>query len=177
MDPVSPYGCAKLFAYNLTKHYRNAYGLNAANGILFNHESPRRGSNFVTNKVVMGALSIRNGKQDKLEMGNLDSYRDWGHSYDYVRAMHLIINNKDSSDFVVSTGQSHSVRELCNYVFTKLDLDYENYVVQNTKFLRPEELKVLKGDSSRIREVLGWKPTYTFEKLLDEMIDYWQKII
>lgn len=177
MDPVSPYGCAKLFAYNLTKHYRNAYGLNAVNGILFNHESPRRGSNFVTNKVVMGALSIKNGKQEKLEMGNLDSYRDWGHSYDYVRAMHLIINNKDSSDFVVATGQSHSVRELCNYVFTKLDLDYEDYVVQNTKFLRPEELKVLKGDSSRIKEVLGWEPTYTFEKLLDEMLDYWQKMI
>lgn len=174
MDPVSPYGCAKLFAYNLTRHYRNAYKLHATNGILFNHESPRRGSNFVTNKVVIGAISILNGKQKKLEMGNLDSYRDWGHSYDYVRAMHLIINNPEPSDFVVSTGESHSVRELCDYVFSKLGLDYRKYVVQNTKFLRPEELRVLKGDSSKIRTQLKWEPTYTFEKLLDEMIEYWQ---
>jgi len=177
MDPVSPYGCAKLFAYNLTRHYRNAYGLRAVNGILFNHESPRRGSNFVTNKVVIGALSIRNGKQKNLEMGNLDSYRDWGHSYDYVRAMFLIIQNKKASDFVVSTGESYSVRELCSYVFSKLGLDYNKYVVQNSKYIRPEELKVLKGDSSKIRKELGWKPTYTFETLLDEMIDHWAKII
>jgi len=176
MDPVSPYGCAKLFAYNLTRHYRNAYKLHAANGILFNHESPRRGSNFVTNKVVIGAIAILNGKQKVLELGNLDSYRDWGHSYDYVRAMHLIINSIEPSDFVVSTGESHSVRELCDYVFSKLGLDYRNYIVQNTKFLRPEELKVLKGDSSKIRIQLKWKPTYTFEKLLDEMIEYWQKL-
>ena len=176
MDPVSPYGCAKLFAYNLTRHYRNAYKLHAANGILFNHESPRRGSNFVTNKVVIGAIAILNGKQKVLELGNLDSYRDWGHSYDYVRAMHLIINSIEPSDFVVSTGESHSVRELCDYVFSKLGLDYRNYIVQNTKFLRPEELKVLKGDSSKIRTQLKWKPTYTFEKLLDEMIEYWQKL-
>jgi GDPmannose 4,6-dehydratase len=177
MDPVSPYGCAKLFAYNLTRHYRNAYGLHAVNGILFNHESPRRGSNFVTNKVVIGALSIKNRKQKNLEMGNLDSYRDWGHSYDYVRAMFLIIQNKKASDFVVSTGESYSVRELCSYVFSKLGLDYNNYVVQNSKYMRPEELKVLKGDSSKIRNELGWKPTYTFETLLDEMIDHWAKII
>jgi GDPmannose 4,6-dehydratase len=176
MDPVSPYGCAKLFAYNLTRHYRNAYKLHAVNGILFNHESPRRGSNFVTNKVVIGAISILNGKQKTLEMGNLDSYRDWGHSYDYVRAMHLIINNPEPSDFVVSTGESHSVRELCDYVFSKLGLDYRKYVVQNTKFLRPEELRVLKGDSSKIRTQLKWEPKYTFEKLLDEMIEYWQNI-
>ena len=106
----------------------------------------------------------------------MDSYRDWGHSYDYVRAMHLIINSIEPSDFVVSTGESHSVRELCDYVFSKLGLDYRNYIVQNTKFLRPEELKVLKGDSSKIRTQLKWKPTYTFEKLLDEMIEYWQKL-
>lgn len=176
MDPVSPYGCAKLFAYNLTRHYRNAYKLHAANGILFNHESPRRGSNFVTNKVVIGALAILNGKQKILEMGNLDSSRDWGHSYDYVRAMQLIVNSNEPSDFVVSTGESHSVRELCNYVFSELGLDYRNYVVQNTKFLRPEELKVLKGDSSKIKKQLKWEATYTFETLLDEMIAYWQKI-
>jgi GDPmannose 4,6-dehydratase len=177
MDPVSPYGCAKLFAYNLTRHYRNAYKLHATNGILFNHESPRRGSNFVTNKVVIGAIAILNGRQKILEMGNLDSYRDWGHSYDYVRAMHLIINNLEPSDFVVSTGQSHSVRELCDYVFSKLGLDYKKYVVQNPKFLRPEELRVLKGDSSKIRTQLKWEPTFTFEKLLDEMIEYWKKVL
>jgi len=175
MDPVSPYGCAKLFAYNLTRHYRNAYKLHATNGILFNHESPRRGSNFVTNKVVIGAIAILNGKQKILEMGNLDSYRDWGHSYDYVRAMHLIINNPEPSDFVVATGHSHSVRELCDYVFSKLGLDYKKYVVQNSKFLRPEELRVLKGDSSKIRTQLKWEPTYSFEMLLDEMIEYWKK--
>jgi len=176
MDPVSPYGCAKLFAYNLTRHYRNAYQLHATNGILFNHESPRRGSNFVTNKVVIGAIAILNGKQKVLEMGNLDSYRDWGHSYDYVRAMHLIVNSSEPSDFVVSTGESHSVRELCDYVFSKLGLDYRKYVIQNSKFLRPEELHALKGDSTKIRTQLKWKPKYNFEKLLDEMIEYWQNI-
>jgi GDPmannose 4,6-dehydratase len=177
MDPVSPYGCAKLFAYNLTRHYRNAYKLHATNGILFNHESPRRGSNFVTNKVVRGALSIKNGKQQTLEMGNLDSYRDWGHSYDYVRAMHLIINSESQSDYVVATGESYSVRELCVYIFSKLGLDYSNYVVQHDKYMRPEELKVLKGDSSKIRNDLGWNPKYTFETLLDDMIEHWAKIL
>lgn len=177
MDPVSPYGVAKLFAYNMTRHYRNAYGLNAVNGILFNHESPRRGSNFVTNKVIMGALRIKRGKQKVLEMGNLNSYRDWGHSYDYVRAMHLIINSPLNKDYVVATGESHSVRELCDYVFTKLDLSYSKYVVKNEKYLRPEELTNLKGDSALIRSELGWVPKYNFYSLIDEMIDHWQKII
>ena len=177
MDPVSPYGVAKLFAYNMTRHYRNAYGLNAVNGILFNHESPRRGSNFVTNKVIMGALRIKRGKQKVLEMGNLNSYRDWGHSYDYVRAMHLIINSPLNRDYVVATGESHSVRDLCDYVFTKLDLSYSDYVVKNEKYLRPEELTNLKGDSSLIRSELGWVPKYNFFSLIDEMIDHWQKII
>jgi GDPmannose 4,6-dehydratase len=177
MDPVSPYGVAKLFAYNMTRHYRNAYGLNAVNGILFNHESPRRGSNFVTNKVIMGALRIKRGKQKVLEMGNLNSYRDWGHSYDYVRAMHLIINSPLNRDYVVATGESHSVRDLCDYVFTKLDLSYSDYVVKNEKYLRPEELTNLKGDSALIRSELGWVPKYNFYSLIDEMIDHWQKII
>ena len=177
MDPVSPYGVAKLFAYNMTRHYRNAYDLNAVNGILFNHESPRRGSNFVTNKVIMGALRIKRGKQKVLEMGNLNSYRDWGHSYDYVRAMHLIINSPLNKDYVVATGESHSVRDLCDYVFTKLDLSYSDYVVKNEKYLRPEELTNLKGDSSLIRSELGWVPKYNFFSLIDEMIDHWQKII
>ena len=173
MTPVSPYGCSKVFAYNIVKNYRNAYNLHACNGILFNHESPRRGSNFVTNKVVKTAVRIKLGLEDKLELGNMDSYRDWGHSKDYVRAMHLIINNETPDDFVVSTMQTHSVREMVEYVFSKLDLDYNQYVSQNLKFLRPEELKYLKGDSTKIRTKLGWIPEYTFETMLDEMVEYW----
>ena len=173
MTPVSPYGCSKVFAYNIVKNYRNAYNLHACNGILFNHESPRRGSNFVTNKVVKTAVRIKIGLEIKLELGNMDSYRDWGHSKDYVRAMHLIINNELPDDFVVSTMQTHSVREMVEYVFGKLELDYNQYVSQNLKFLRPEELKYLKGDSTKIRTSLNWKPEYTFESMLDEMIEYW----
>lgn len=173
MTPVSPYGCSKVFAYNIVRNYRNAYNLHACNGILFNHESPRRGSNFVTNKVVKTAVRIKLGLEDKLELGNMDSYRDWGHSKDYVRAMHLIINNETPDDFVVSTMQTHSVREMVEYVFGKLELDYTKLVTQNLKFLRPEELKYLKGDSTKIRTQLGWKPEYTFETMLDEMIEYW----
>jgi GDPmannose 4,6-dehydratase len=169
MHPVSPYGCAKLFSYNISKHYREAYKLFISNGILFNHESPRRGSNFVTNKVVKTAVQIKMGILEKLELGNLDSYRDWGHSYDYVRAMHRIITAEKPNDYVVATGQSHSVRQLCEFVFKRLDMNYENYVVQNPKFIRPQELRYLKGDSSKVRSELGWKPTYTFETLLDEM--------
>jgi GDPmannose 4,6-dehydratase len=177
MNPVSPYGCAKVFGYNITRHYREAYGLHITNGILFNHESPRRGSNFVTNKVVKTAVQIKLGQKSLLEMGNLDSFRDWGHSADYVRAMHAIVNAKIPSDYVVATGTTHSVRELCEYVFMRLDLDYNNYVVQNPKFLRPQELRYLKGDATRIKVELGWKPSYTFETMLDEMIQHWQKIL
>tara|TARA_R110002020_G_scaffold59538_4_gene162244 strand:+ start:940 stop:1926 length:987 start_codon:yes stop_codon:yes gene_type:complete len=173
MTPVSPYGCSKVFGYNIVRNYRKSYKLHACNGILFNHESPRRGSNFVTNKIVKAAARIKLGKQKKLELGNMDSYRDWGHSKDYVRAMHMIINHEEADDFVIATGQTHSVRELCDYVFTKLDMDYRDYVVQNPKYMRPEELKYLKGDSSKARSVLGWKPKYTFETLLDEMIVHW----
>jgi GDPmannose 4,6-dehydratase len=172
MTPVSPYGCAKVFGYNITRNYRNAHKLHTSNGILFNHESPRRGSNFVTNKVVKGAINIKRGVQDKLELGNMDSYRDWGHSKDYVRAMHLILQQDHPGDWVVATGITHTVRDMCNYVFSKLDLDVEKYIVQNPKYLRPEELKYLKGDSTRIRQ-LGWEPEYTFESMLDEMIESW----
>ena len=175
MNPVSPYGCAKVMGYNLVRHYRHAYKLHACNGILFNHESPRRGSNFVTNKVVKGAVSIKKGLQDKLELGNMDSYRDWGHSKDYVRAMHMIVNHHEADEFIVATGETHSVRDLCEQVFSKLDLNYENYIVQNPKYMRPEELKYLKGDSSKSREVLGWKPDYTFSSMLDEMIERWDR--
>ena len=173
MLPVSPYGCAKLLAFNLVRHYRHAYNLHACNGILFNHESPRRGSNFVTNKVEKTAVQIKKGLKDKLELGNLESYRDWGHSKDYVRAMHQIINYETPDEWIVATGKTHSIRDLCEHVFNRLDMDYKDYVVQNPKYMRPEELKYLKGDSSRTREVIGWKPEYTFESMLDEMVDYW----
>ncbi len=173
MEPTSPYGCAKVFGYNIVRHYRFAHKLFAVNGILFNHESPRRGANFVTNKVVKAAVKIKLGLQDKLELGNMDAYRDWGHSKDYVKAMHMIINHSEPDDFVVATGVTHSVREMCDHVFSKLDLNYKDYVVQNPKFLRAEELKYLKGDSAKIRETLGWKPEYTFETLMDEMVEHW----
>ena len=173
MKPVSPYGCAKLLAFNLVRHYRHAYGLHACNGILFNHESPRRGSNFVTNKVVKSAVEIKKGLKDKLELGNLDSYRDWGHSKDYVKAMHKIINHDSADEWVVSTGETWSVKDLVQYVFERLELNWEDYVVQNPKFMRPEELKYLKGDSTRTREELDWQPEYTFHSMLDEMIEHW----
>jgi GDPmannose 4,6-dehydratase len=175
MTPVSPYGCAKVFGYNIVRNYRNAYKLHASNGILFNHESPRRGSNFVTNKVVKTAVQIKLGLAKELELGNLDAYRDWGHSKDYVRAMYLILQQDQPGDWVVATGETRSVREMCKYVFSKLELDYKDFIIQNQKFLRPEELTYLKGDSTRIR-ALGWKPEYTFETMMDEMIDYWVKL-
>ena len=119
----------------------------------------------------------KKGLKTELELGNLDSYRDWGHSKDYVRAMHMIINHETPEEFIVATGETHSVRDLCEIVFAKLDMNYKDYVVQNKKFMRPEELKYLKGDSSKAREVLNWKPEYTFETMLDEMIDKWMKKI
>ena len=176
MNPVSPYGCAKVFGYNIVRNYRRAYKLHATNGILFNHESPRRGSNFVTNKVVKAAVRIKLGLQDKLELGNMDAYRDWGHSDDYVRAMHLMLQQDKPGDWVVATGKTHSVRQMCEYVFNKLGLGYKDYVIQNPKYLRPEELPYLKGDSTKIRTELGWEPTYTFESMMDEMIEHWLNI-
>ena len=173
MTPVSPYGCAKVMGYNLVRHYRAAYGMHACNGILFNHESPRRGSNFVTNKVVKSAVEIKAGIRDKLELGNLDSSRDWGHSKDYVRGMHMILNHETADDFIIATGETRTVRDLCKTVFTKLDMNYEDYVVQNPKYMRPEELKYLRGDASKANTVLGWKPEYTFESMIEEMISRW----
>ena len=177
MTPVSPYGCAKLYAFNISKHYRTAYDLPISNGILFNHESPRRGSNFVTNKVVKTAVEISLKKKSKLELGNLDSFRDWGHSYDYVRAMHLIVQSKQQEDWVVATGEARSVRELCEFVFNSLGMEYTDHVVTNSKYLRPQELNYLKGDSTRIRNQLGWKPKYTFETMILEMIEHWKAIL
>lgn len=173
MHPVSPYGISKLYAYHMTRHYREAYKLFACNGILFNHESPRRGTNFVTNKIVKTAVRIKFGLDNKLVLGNLDSFRDWGHSKDYIKAMHSMLYHDKPDDFVISTGETHSIRELCEYVFKKLDLSYKDYVVQDEKFIRPEELKYLCGDSSKAKQLLGWEPSYTFKTLLDEMIQYW----
>ena len=154
MAPTSPYGCAKLFSFNMVRNYRHAYRLFASNGILFNHESPRRASNFVTTKVIKNAVLIKRGVLKKLEMGNLDPQRDWGHSKDYVRAMHLILNHDKPDDFVVSTGETRSIRQLCDIVFCKLGLDYRDYVVESPKHMRPEELGYLCGDSTKARTVL-----------------------
>ncbi len=173
MHPASPYGCAKVFAYNLMRNYRNGYKLFAANGILFNHESPRRGTNFVTNKVVKGAVMIKKGLTDKMLLGNLDATRDWGHAQDYVRAMVMILQHDEPDDFVCATGVSHTVRELVQYVFGKLDLDWEKYVGIDQRYWRPDELVHLKGDSTKVKKVLGLELVYSFETMLDEMIAYW----
>ena len=173
MNPVSPYGCAKVFSYNICRNYRNSYGMYISNGILFNHESPRRGTNFVTNKVCKEAVKIKLGLSNKLALGNLDATRDWGHAKDYVEAMWLILQQESPEDYVCSTGVSHSVEDLVEYVFGKLDLDWKDYVVQDEKFLRPEELDDLKGDSRKLRSLTGWSPKYTFETMLDEMIEHW----
>ena len=173
MNPVSPYGCAKVYSYNICRNYRNSYGMFIANGILFNHESPRRGTNFVTNKVVKTAVEIKKGLRDKLTLGNLEATRDWGHAKDYVEAMWRILQLNEPDDFVCATGISHSVQELVEYTFNKLDLDWKQYVTTDAKYLRPEELKDLKGDSMKLKTVTGWSPRYTFETMIDEMIKYW----
>lgn len=172
MNPMSPYGVAKVFGYNMVRHYRRAYKLHACNGILFNHESPRRASNFVTQKIIKTACAIKRGEINKLELGNIDSFRDWGHSKDYVKAMYLITNYNKPDDFVVATGETHSVKQMCEIVFTYLNLDYRDFLIQNPKYIRPEELKYLKGDSAKIKRILGWEPKYTFKSLIKEMIDH-----
>jgi GDPmannose 4,6-dehydratase len=173
MNPVSPYGCAKVFSYNICRNYRNSYDMKIWNGILFNHESPRRGTNFVTNKVVKAAVRIKLGLQDKLHIGNLTATRDWGHAKDYVYAMWLMLQSDKPDDYVCSTGVSHSVKDLCEYVFNYLQLNYLDYIVVDEKHFRPEELEILKGDSSKLKKELDWNPIYTFETMLDEMLEYW----
>jgi GDPmannose 4,6-dehydratase len=173
MNPVSPYGCAKVFAYNISRNYRHSYNMFISNGILFNHESPRRGTNFVTNKICKEAVKIKLGLSKELKLGNLSATRDWGHAKDYIKAMHQILQLDKPDDFVCATGISHSVKELCEYVFNVLDLDWTQYVIQDEKFLRPEELNDLKGDSSKLKEMTGWETTYTFKSMLLEMINYW----
>lgn len=171
MFPCSPYAAAKLQAFHLTQIFRSSKNLYAVNGILFNHESPRRGLNFVTAKVVKGALDIKHGRRSKLELGNLEARRDWGHAADFVRAMWLMLQQPQPDDYVVATGQARSVRELCRYVFEKVGLgNYEDYVVSSERYRRPCELEYLLGDATKARAVLKWSPQYTFETLLDEMI-------
>jgi GDPmannose 4,6-dehydratase len=173
MNPVSPYGCAKVFSYNICRNYRNSYDMFICNGILFNHESPRRGTNFVTNKIVKGAVRIYLGLEKKLLLGNLNATRDWGHAKDYVEAMWLILQEEKSGDYVCSTGISHSVQDLVEYVFGKLGINWKDHIETDSKFLRPEELEDLKGDSSKLRKTTGWEPKYTFESMIDEMMEFW----
>lgn len=177
MNPVSPYGCSKVFSYNISRNYRNSYGLFISNGILFNHESPRRGTNFVTNKVCKEAVKIKLGLSNELKLGNLDATRDWGHAKDYVKAMWEILQLNKPDDFVCATGVSHSVKQLCDYVFGKLELDWTKYVKQDIKFFRPEELYNLKGDSSKLVKTTGWVHDFTFESMLDEMVNYWINLL
>ena len=163
LNPVSPYGCAKVYGYNICRNYRNAYKMFISNGILFNHESPRRGTNFVTNKVVKEAVKIKLGLSNELKLGNLDASRDWGHAKDYVAAMWLMLQQDEPDDFVCSTGVAHTVKDLVEYVFQKLELDWKDYVKQDEKFYRSEELEFLKGDCTKAKKLLGWKHEYTFE--------------
>lgn len=173
MNPVSPYGCAKVFSYNISRNYRSSYGMFISNGILFNHESPRRGSNFVTTKIVKGAVEIKAGITDTISLGNLEATRDWGHAKDYVKAMWQILQLEEPGDYVCATGISHSVRDLVEYVFGKLGMNYSDHITIEDKYFRPEELMDLKGDPSKLMVKTGWKPEYTFHSMLDEMINNW----
>ena len=173
LTPVSPYGCSKLYAHSLCHNYRNAYNLFICSGILFNHESPRRGVNFVTNKIVLEAVKIKLGLSDELVLGNLNAMRDWGHAKDYVKGMWLMLQQEKPDDFVLATGESKSVNDLVDYVFNKLNIDRNKYVKTSKKFERAEELYYLRGDSSKARKLLGWEPEYNFETMIDEMVDYW----
>ena len=177
MIPVSPYGCAKLYAHNLCHNYRNAYGLHICSGILFNHESPRRGINFVTNKVALQAVKIAKGKAKDLVLGNLDAKRDWGHAKDYVEGMWLMLQQDMPDDFVLATGETRTVREMVEYVFSLLGMDYKKYVTQSEEYMRPEELHYLRGDSTKARKELGWNPKISFEDMMSEMVNYWMKEI
>ncbi len=169
--PRSPYGVAKLYSYWITVNYRESYGLYACNGILFNHESPRRGETFVTRKVTRAAVSIKLGLQDKLFLGNLDAKRDWGFAGDYVEAMWLMLQQDQADDYVISTGETHSVRQLLEEAFGYLDLDWQDYVEIDPRYFRPAEVDLLIGDSSKARRKLGWAPKVTFRDLVRMMID------
>lgn len=177
MHPVSPYGCSKLYSHNLCNHYKRAYGMFVCSGILFNHESPRRGEHFVTSKVVKAAAEIKSGDRDILELGNMTSYRDWGHALDYIKAMILMVRSKTPNDYVIATGETKSVEELVNYVFDKFDLDPDKYIRVSEELKRKEELWILKGDSSKAKKELGWTPEYNFESTIDDMIKHYKEDI
>jgi GDPmannose 4,6-dehydratase len=168
--PRSPYGISKVAGFELTRNYREAYDMFCINGILFNHEGPRRGYEFVTRKVSSAVAKIKLGLASELRLGNLEARRDWGHAKDYVRAMHLMLQQPEPDDYVVATGVSRSVREFCDRAFEEVGLDYRQYVKTDERFYRPAEVDQLVGDASKARDVLGWKPEYTFEQLVSEMV-------
>ena len=169
--PRSPYGVAKVYGHWITINYRESYNLFAVSGILFNHESPRRGTEFVTRKITHGAVRIKLGLAKELRLGNLESRRDWGFAGDYVDAMHRLMQNDQPQDFVVGTDETHSVREFCDKAFSYLDMDYKDYVVQDPRFIRPAEVDLLVADSTRVRHELGWAPKVDFDGLVRMMVD------
>ncbi|ESP62930.1 GDP-mannose 4,6-dehydratase [Smithella sp. ME-1] len=169
-QPRSPYAAAKVYAYHVVQNYRDAYGLFATNGILFNHESPRRGETFVTRKITRAATQIKLGLKDKLYLGNLEAKRDWGFAGDFVEAMWLMLQQDKPDDFVIATGETHSVQEFTQKVFSKLDLDYKRYVFIDPRYFRPTEVDVLLGDASKAKKMLNWKPKVTFDGLIDMMV-------
>jgi len=170
-QPRSPYAAAKVYAYYIVRNYRDAYGLFATNGILFNHESPRRGETFVTRKITRAATQIKLGLKSKLYLGNLEAKRDWGFAGDFVEAMWLMLQQGKPDDFVIATGETHSVREFTEKVFSKLDLDYNKHVSIDPRYFRPTEVDVLLGDASKAKKILNWQPKITFDKLIDMMIE------
>jgi GDPmannose 4,6-dehydratase len=169
--PASPYACAKVFAHNICRNYRKSYNLFISCGILFNHESPRRGETFVTRKITIAAAKIKLGLQDKLFLGNLDAKRDWGHAADYVKAMHLMLQHDKADDFVVATGKTYSVKDFLHVVFQYAGLDVNKYVEMDPRLFRPHEVPLLLGDCSKAKKVLKWTPEYDMEKLAKEMFD------
>lgn len=169
--PRSPYGVAKVYAFWQTVNYREAYGIHASNGILFNHEGERRGETFVTRKVTRAATRIKMGLQDVLYLGNLDAERDWGYAGDFVRAMWLMLQHEEADDYVIATGERHSVRDLCEAAFGLLDLDWSDYVQIDKRYLRPAEVDLLQGDAAKARRVLGWEPAVGFEELVQRMVE------
>jgi GDPmannose 4,6-dehydratase len=169
--PRSPYGISKVAGFDLTRNYREAYEMFCVSGILFNHESPRRGFEFVTRKITSTVARIKAGLASELRLGNLEAQRDWGHAADYVRAMHLMLQRDVADDYVVATGETHTVREFCERAFARVGLDWERYVKVDEMFYRPAEVDLLIGDSTKARTALGWEPRYAFEQLVDEMVD------
>lgn len=171
-QPQSPYACAKVYAFHQTVNYRHAYDLFASNGILFNHESPRRGETFVTRKITRAATRIKLGLQEKLYLGNLDAKRDWGYARDYVEGMWMMLQHEEPDDFILATGETHSIREFLDYTFEHLDLDWSKYVEIDPRYFRPTEVNLLLGDCSKAKEVLGWEPKTTCRELAQIMVDH-----